>query len=176
MEEAKLSLLRRIGAPEGRMLIVQGNLACTYDELGRLEEALRLRKDVYSRRLQLNGKEPCEDNLRAALNYATSLMNLKRYGQAKVVLRKAAPVAGRVLGESHDLALKIRWFYAAALYQDDDASPDDLREAVTTLEDAERTARRVFGAAHPLVAGFEGDLRHARAALRRETTPPAGGA
>jgi len=28
---------------------------------------------------------------------------------------------------------------------------DDLREGVTTLEETERTARRVFGGAHPLV-------------------------
>ena len=31
----------------------------------------------------------------------------------------------------------------AALYQDDGATLDDLREAVTTLEDTERIARRV---------------------------------
>ena len=32
-----------------------------------------------------------------------------------------------------------------ALYQDPRATLDDLREAVTTLEDTERIARRVFG-------------------------------
>ena len=35
---------------------------------------------------------------------------------------------------------------------------DDRREAVTTLEDAERTARRVFGGAHPLTEGIGEDL------------------
>ena len=53
---------------------------------------------------------------------------------------------------------------------------DDLREAVTTLEDAIRIARRVFGAAHPLVEGFEGDLQDTRAALRARETPPVRGA
>ena len=33
--------------------------------------------------------------------------------------------------------------------EDDAATLDDLREAVTTLEDAERIARRVLGGAHP---------------------------
>ena len=32
----------------------------------------------------------------------------------------------------------------------DDAHARDLHEAVTTLEDTERTARRVLGGAHPI--------------------------
>ena len=46
--EANLSLLRRIGDTEHNMLIAQSNLACTYEELGRHEEALRLQRAVYS--------------------------------------------------------------------------------------------------------------------------------
>ena len=42
----------------------------------------------------------------------------------------------------------------AELYEDDGATLDDLREAVTTLEDTERTARRVLGGAHPLTMGL----------------------
>ena len=56
---------------------------------------------------------------------------------------------------------------AQSLYRDDGATLDDLREAVTTLEDAERIARRVLGGAHPIVVGIEIHLRNARAA--RET-------
>ena len=53
------------------------------------------------------------------------------------------------------------------------ATLDDLREAVTTLEDAERIARRVFGGAHPLTTLMEDNLRQARAALRvRDATRP----
>ena len=33
---------------------------------------------------------------------------------------------------------------------DDGATLDDLREAVTTLEETARTARRVLGGAHPV--------------------------
>ena len=43
---------------------------------------------------------------------------------------------------------------------------------MTTLEDVERTARRVLGAAHPDVIGIERSLRNARAALRARETPP----
>ena len=42
---------------------------------------------------------------------------------------------------------------------------DDLREAVTTLEDTERTARRVFGGAHPYAAQIERELQQSRDAL-----------
>ena len=53
--------------------------------------------------------------------------------------------------------------YAESLYKDNGATLDDLRESVTTLEDAERTARRVLGGAHPLVVHIEGELHNARA-------------
>ena len=64
--------------------------------------------------------------------------------------------------------------YAQALCLDTDATLDDLREAVTTLEDDERIARRVFGGAHPDVVGIEKSLRLARAALRARETPSPG--
>ena len=59
-----------------------------------------------------------------------------------------------------------RTIYAAALFDDTGATLDDLREAVTTLEDAERIARRVLGGAHPTVSTMETNLRAARATLR----------
>ena len=86
-------------------------------------------------------------------------------------MRKAMPVARRDLGESHELTLKLRLIYAVALFQDDDATLDDVREAVTTLEDAAQIARRVFGAAHPLVVIFDRALEASRAALRARETP-----
>jgi hypothetical protein len=75
-------------------------------------------------------------------------------------------MARRVLGEGHDLTLKMRLCYAMAVYTDDGATLDDLSEAMTTLEETERTGRCVFGASHPLVTGIEEKLRHARAVLR----------
>ena len=59
----------------------------------------------------------------------------------------------------------MRWTYAEALYSDPGATLDDVREAVTTLEDTERTARRVLGGAHPITTQIEESLRKARAAL-----------
>ena len=45
---------------------------------------------------------------------------------------------------------------------DPGATLDDLREAVTTLDESLRTARRVLGDAHPLTVGIEVDLDRAR--------------
>ena len=67
--------------------------------------------------------------------------------------------------------LSNRMNFAMAIYRDTGATLDDLREAVTTLEDGERLARRVLGGAHPSTEGMEEELRNARAALRAREAP-----
>ena len=42
----------------------------------------------------------------------------------------------------------MRQNFATVLFRDDGATLDDLREAVTTLEDTDRTARQVLGGTH----------------------------
>ncbi len=167
--EAELAMKRRLGASEENLLIAQGNLANTYSTLGRDEEALLIRQEVYSGHLKLNGEENY-DTLTAANNYASALNNLEHFEEARSLLRKTKPVARRVLGEGHRLTLKIRWIYARALINAG-GTLDDLHEAVTTLVESERTARRVFGSAHPLTEGIERDLQTSRAALRARETP-----
>ena len=164
MQEAELSRMRRLGLLEQHLLIAQGNLAITYQMLGRFEEANRIKRDVYSGFLKLKGEED-HYTIRAANNYAWGLYELERFEEVKSLLRKAIPAARRVFGESHNITLRMRWSYARALYHDDDATLDDVREAVTTLEDTARIARRVFGGAHPDVVGIEDSLRKARAML-----------
>ena len=89
-------------------------------------------------------------------------------------MRKTVPVARRVLGEGNGLTLGMHLNYAQSLYRDADATLDDLREAVTTLEDTERTARRVLGGAHPTTSNVEQTLREARDVLAaREGHSPA---
>ena len=53
----------------------------------------------------------------------------------------------------------------------ENATRDDLGEAVTTLEETERTARRVLGGAHPVIGDIEENLLQARAALLARETP-----
>ena len=151
---------------------MQENLAITYERLGRLESALQMKHDVYSGRLKLYGKQH-EATLLAANNYAVSLVVAERFEEAKALLLKAKPLAQRVLGEGDTTTLRMRLVYGDALYLDPGATLDDLREAVTTLEEIERTARRVLGTAHPITSAIDYSLQNARAALRaRETQPP----
>jgi tetratricopeptide (TPR) repeat protein len=162
--EAELATLRRVGASEANILGLQTNLACTYGELGRLEEASNMFHDVYSGRLRLYGEEHLS-TLRAALNCAASLNEQERFEEANSLMRKMMPVARRVFGENHEFTLRMRSIYARTLYDDPAATLDDLREAVALLEDTDRIARRVFGGAHPTTAGIERHLRNARAIL-----------
>ena len=47
MRETELSMLRRLGASEGDILDVQGNISITYGKLGRYERALQIERDAY---------------------------------------------------------------------------------------------------------------------------------
>ena len=163
---------RRLGDDEENILGLQSNLANSYQVLGKLKEALRMRQDVYSGRLKLNGEED-RLTLASALNYASTLCELRRFEEVKSLMRKTMCVAQRVLGEANDLTLKMKKLYAEVLFSDDAATLDDLREAVTTLEETEPIARRVLGGAYPITMGIEKLLRNARAALRARETPPA---
>ena len=160
---------RRYGDSEEYILGVQSNLALTYLRLGRTEQALNMERDVYFGRLKLFGEEHY-DTLLAANNYAASLLDLRRFEEAQTLLLNAMPVARRKLGAEHRLMLSIRWTYAEALYKDPSAALDNLRKAVTTLEETERIARRVLGGAHPIAVDIEGALRNARAVLRARET------
>ncbi len=108
--------------------------------------------------------------LTAAFNFAHGLFCRQRYAEAKSLLRNRIPVARRALGEEHRQPLKMKALYAEALYNDPGATLDDLREAVTTLEDTAPTARRVFGSAHPEVVAHEAALRKSRTVLRARET------
>ena len=81
-------------------------------------------------------------------------------------MRKTIPVARRILGENDETTLRMRTNYARVLYRDDDATRDDLREAVRLLEDVARIVRRVLGGAHPLTTVIEVALQNARTTIR----------
>ena len=109
-----------------------------------------------------------------ANNYAVCLVSLRHFEKARSLLRKTLPVARRVFGESHVSMLRMRGCYAEMLYRNDNATLEEKREAVTTYEETERTARRVLGSAHPLAVEIEHHLQDARAALRAREEPSPG--
>ena len=181
VKEAELAMMRRLGESAENILTAQGNLAVTYATLERYELALRMKRIVYYGYLKLKGKEH-KDTLISANNYADSLIQLERYKTVMSLLRETLPIARRVLEESDETMLRLRVNYARALCViSADAvtgtSLDDLREAVTTLEESERTARRVFRGtrpeprwrgAHPFVEQVEYFLRESRGLLHKK--------
>ena len=169
--EAELSMRQRLGDSAQSILITQNNIAVTYSNLGRLEPALRLKRDVYYGRLKLFGEEH-ERTLFAANNYASSLCSLGRFEDAKSLLRKIMPVARRELGEENETMLRMRELYAMTLCLENGGTLDNIREAVATMEDVERIARRVLGGAHPLAVDFVLDLQNARAVLAARDVEP----
>jgi len=135
-----------------------------------------MRCDIHAGTLRLHGAEHGY-TLIEANNYAACLARLKRFEEAKSLLRKTIPVARRVFGDSKETTIRMRWYYARALYEDPAVTLDDLRESVRTLEDVEQIARRVLGGAHPVTKAVEESLRYARATLAaRETPLPPGSA
>ena len=157
VREVELSIQRRCGAPESAILKTQVNLASTYASLGRSNEALQMKRDVYFGHLKVKGEEH-PHTLTVGTNYAAQLLTEKRHTEAKSLLLKMLPVSRRV-GENHDLTLRMRGCYAEALYSDPDATLSDVREAVNTLEEMYRTARRVFGDAHPFATAIGSRVR-----------------
>ena len=129
-------------------------------------------RDVYSGRLKLSGEESRE-TLIAANNYANHLLIVQRFGEAKSLLRRTIPVARRVFAENNRLTLGMQQIYAKTLYTDPDATLSDLREAVGTLEETNRTARRVFGSSNQFVVLIGQSREEASAALRARETPSA---
>ena len=101
-----------------------------------------------------------------ACNYASLLRDLKHFEEASSLMRRLIPVARRSFGESDVTSLTMVRIYVLTLNNVDTATLDDLRGAMTMLEKADRTARRVLGSGHPLARAIGQTLRNARVVLR----------
>jgi hypothetical protein len=69
----------------------------------------------------------------AANNYGITLIDLRRFEEAKRLLRKVLPVARRVLGAEHVRTLSLREDLARATLGGDSSSKEK-RKALQTLE------------------------------------------
>ena len=76
-------------------------------------------------------------------------------------------VAPDVLGQQPSVLIHLRRVEEGAQQE----SLGDQREAVTTLEEIERTAQRVLGGANPTTKSIERSLQEARSFLRAREAP-----
>ncbi len=161
VQEAEFAMERRRGAAEDYMLGLQNNIAKSYDQLGRREEALRMHREIYAARLRLTGPR---DGLTlfAAGNLARQLLTSNLWAEAKQFLREQIPIALEALGPDHVETLKMRGRYATVLVR---GSEKDYAGAVTILDDVVRRCRRVCGDSHPLTERAQGALAAARRLL-----------
>ena len=147
--ETTLDNHRRFGAADSTLLQTKCNLAVCYSGLGRNEEALKVRREVYARTVALRLSLPDEQVFVSSLNLAISLGHTGRYKEAKSFLREQLPAARRAFGEDGYMFLEFRSLYAEITLRDRSSTLDDFDEAELIVEDVVRRCQRVMGAVHP---------------------------
>ena len=147
-------------------LVTQGNLASTYQLVGRPEDALRLRRVVYRGVLHRYGEDSLEA-ITEALNLALILRDTGNDPEAKELLRARIPVAERSLGRENYVYFRLCWAYANSLAAAADATFDDLVQAEALLDDTYTRFRRVMGDGHPYTAKIHDCLLATREDLAR---------
>ena len=145
----------------------------SYYHLGRIEEALRLQREVYTgwQILSLSSqlREAVGDCLTISVGNLTELLVAAReFEEAQSLAREELPAIIDRHGPDGSLTLEVRTWYARALFLEG----EDLSEAATILEDVWRRSRRVLGEAHPeteRARKFLEDVRSARADAAEES-------
>ena len=141
--------------PRRRVAQVEGLVAREPLPVAQVELVVARPREAHGK-LKLYGEED-ESTLRAAGNYAMTLLRQKRFEEAKRLLRKVTPVARRVLGNEHELSLSICEDLCRATLNGE-SSAEEKREALRMLEDVAGTMRRVLGPAHPDTLHAQGKL------------------
>ena len=189
MLEACLALKRRYWShDEQGILVAQIALANCLANIGRHDEALLLKREVYAM-----GGTSHERTILSGTCLAASLLELELWDEAKTFVSDPLlpRVARRSLGADHDTTLLLNEYLARALKQKPehtrkdprlnqygaastrpafDLNPgDDLIEIRTIMLDVVQRRRRVFGPARPRTINAESQLSHVHeelAALR----------
>ena len=164
--EVELATEKRVGARESDMLRVKGNIASTYQSLGRLEEALSLEREIYARHVALEGVDS-DMTMIALICLANTLSKLHRYEEVLGFAQDKIAVCQRVLGAEHEHTFFLRELYAVALFNI--GSHEDREQAEAILADIVQKMRRVLGAHHPRTRIAEDSLRKARQRLERSS-------
>ena len=183
VREAELATEERLGASPLRTLVTRGNLALSYYHLGRIEDALRLQREVYTgwQILSVSSEVLSSSALREAVgdSLAISVGNLtellvaaREFEEAQSLAREKLPAIIDRHGPDDPLTLEVRTWYARALFRAGDAAEDDVSEAEEVLEDVLLRSKRVLGDSHPdteRARKFLEEVRSARADAAEES-------
>ena len=165
--EGDLAMMQRIRAPEFMMQSQKTNVANCYDYLGRKDEALVIRREIYAwRRINLGFSNDLTQT--AALNVSHSLIESGRIPEAKSICYEVIGALPPNALTSFNM-LRLRQKLAWAEFDD-----GNLREAQAMYEDLERSTLRVLGPAHPLTQGVQSYLKETRSRRAAATLPAFG--
>ena len=156
--EAQLATSVRFNPSERSVIIAWSNIANCYNQLGRQEKALAVRRDIYANSLVVTHWSE-DQKIIYVLNLSKSLLDTKRYAEAKAFLREQVPKALRALHAEHRTYMSLRWNYATAICATDGASQGDLVEATTMFDELTQMTRRIYGSAHPLTEEIQARRR-----------------
>ena len=145
--EAELATKERLGVPESDILITRGNLAICLYNLGQLDEALSMQREVYAGRQNLFWSGGNQDI--AVCNLTEYLVAAREFEEAQSLAREELPAIIDRHGPDGSLTLEVRAWYARALFRAGDAAEDDVSEAEEVLEDVLLRSKRVLGDSHP---------------------------
>ena len=167
--EAQIATETRLGAPELNILIAKNNIANCYDRLGRREDVLQLRREVYARSVAIGSPDALSFSY--ALSLSMALVEANYSAEAKHFLCEQLPKARRALGAEDQAFIKLRRTYARCLCDADGATRDDVVEATTILEELSRMTRRLFGPSHSFTEDNDNYLRTAQGSSSGSTSP-----
>ena len=170
LHEAELAWEQRPenGVSQTDILITLGNIAGCLSELGRYKESLDMGREIYDRKRALSEWLPPDSIFITVQGLTNQMCGLGLFDECKEFARERIPEAERALGPENALTLCIRNSYAVALLNSSNATLDDMRLGVETLEGSLKTTRRVMGTSHPRTSECEGFLEHARTTLAAE--------
>ena len=101
-------------------------------------------------------------------NYALNLVQVGRFADARAICRDIVQWAHRNPDSPH--SFHVLKALARSIYEDPNASAEDLREAVRVFENVPATSSRVFGPAHPDTKKYENILAKAKKALAEKSS------
>jgi len=119
------------------VLVAETNIASAFEDLGRHEESLAVRRGLLERTKAYHGVTS-DDTFIDALNLANSLLALKKYDEVKAFLPEYVASACATNGPDHRLTLKLRFALCRARGVVRDGSFEEVVESDKEIADIDR--------------------------------------
>mmetsp|Transcript_4642 Transcript_4642/g.14053 ORF Transcript_4642/g.14053 Transcript_4642/m.14053 type:complete len:161 (-) Transcript_4642:89-571(-) len=136
---------------KGVIDFAQSDLANCLGDLGRHDEALVIKREIYRKSRAALG-DTHEETIILAINLSTSLAHANG-SEAITLLRKTLPDTQRGLGDRHDFTFRVVGLFAEVVAQSA-TSREEVVEADALVEKYIQIVCQVLGRGHPLTQNF----------------------